>query len=274
MPTLCESALLYAKRGWPITPIRPRDKRPLTARGCSDATTNEDQIASWWKRWPEANVAVRCGALPTGAGIVVLDADGPAGQAELPAFELPPTLAQRTGGGGLQMFFRLPEGELGLQSVGLLAERIDTRGEGGYVLLPPSIHPSGRQYEWLEMVEMAEAPTCLLRSSVKDDAPEVVKIAMVPLRWQPMGGTPYGRSVLTRLVQEIAKAGEGRRNDCLNRAAYLAGGYVAGGELDLTLCVESLLGAAQAAGLGCREASKTITSGISKGVARPITAPA
>lgn len=103
--------------------------------------------------------------------------------------------------------------------------------------------------------------------------PEKAKIHAVPLAWQPQGGTPYGRAVLAGLVRKVGFMDEGGRNECLNRAAYLAGGYVAGGELDRDTTIRALVDAARACGLSYTEAASTIRSGLSKGMRRPITAP-
>lgn len=70
-------ALTYASRGWPVFPCRPGSKEPATAHGFRDATTDPDQIRSWWARWPDANLAIATGT----AGPDVLDVDehAPAG---------------------------------------------------------------------------------------------------------------------------------------------------------------------------------------------------
>src|SRR5262249_32485279 len=61
---------------------------------------------------------------------------------------LPPTLQAITGGGGFHLYFRAPEGVDIRNSTGKLGAGIDVRGKGGYVLLPPSLHISGRRYAW------------------------------------------------------------------------------------------------------------------------------
>ena len=100
-----------------------------------------------------------------------------------------------------------------------------------------------------------------------------IKISAVPLRWQPTGGTPYGRAVLASQLERLAATEAGMRNAALFRSAHLLGGYVAGGELELSAAAKGLTLAAEATGLKAREALATIRSGLKGGFRRPITAP-
>lgn len=144
--SLREAALWYARAGLPVFPLRPRGKEPLTPHGFHDATTDPAQVEEWWSRWPDANIGLDLGR----AGLFVLDADprngGPAdrfGLIELLG-PLPDTAEAATGGGGRHVYFRSVNGI----RCGLLAAGIDIKAAGGYVVLPPSIHPSGQAYEW------------------------------------------------------------------------------------------------------------------------------
>jgi hypothetical protein len=121
-------------------PIFPcgQDKKPLTEHGLKDATTDEEQIASWWRRWPDANTARPTGAV---SGIVVIDADlyKPGVKEALARLRLPPTMMIKTPRGGIHLYFRHPgTGVRILNSAGKLGTGIDVRGDGGYVLIPPS----------------------------------------------------------------------------------------------------------------------------------------
>jgi hypothetical protein len=148
---LLKAALAYARRGIPVFPCEPGGKAPLTYNGFWDATTDSRRIGAWWARWPGANIGV-----PTGerSGLVVLDVDprdgGPESLAglERATGPLPETAKARTGGGGMHVFFRYPAGEVVRNSTGRLGPGLDVRGEGGYVVVPPS--RTRGAYEWLD----------------------------------------------------------------------------------------------------------------------------
>src|SRR3974390_2224924 len=141
-------AIALALKGLAVFPCRPQDKRPATANGLKDATTDLDIIRQWWRQEPQFNLAVATGAV---SGIFVVDIDGLDAEVVLRRLEaehggLPSTVEVITAR-GRHVYFRLPE-MLVRNSVGKIAPGIDVRGDGGYVLAPPSIHPSGRRYEW------------------------------------------------------------------------------------------------------------------------------
>ena len=163
---LAGAALSYARRGVPVFPCEPGGKRPLTPNGFWDATTDAPRVRAWWGRWPSANVGV-----PTGekSGLLVLDVDPrDGGRASLAALErehgpLPRTARARTGGGGAHVFFRYPpEGEV-RNSAGWLGPGLDVRGEGGYVVVPPSRTQGA--YEWTDRSPLAGAGWLLERLS-------------------------------------------------------------------------------------------------------------
>jgi hypothetical protein len=139
--------LALAKRGLPVFPCKPRDKIPVTKRGVLDATTDLAIINDWWEGWPEQNIGLATGGE---ARLAVIDIDGDMGEAALAKLErthgeLPPTVEVITGK-GRHLYFRAT-GQLP-NSVAKLGKGIDTRGEGGYVIAAPSVHPSGRRYQW------------------------------------------------------------------------------------------------------------------------------
>ena len=156
-PVLLRAALAYARRGIPVFPCEARGKAPLTYSGFLDATTDPRRIEAWWRRWPGANVGI-----PTGerSGLLVLDVDlrdgGPGSLAELERAggPLPETARARTGGGGMHVFFQYPTGEVVRSSAGRLGPGLDVRGEGGYVVVPPS--RTRGAYEWLDRAPLAD----------------------------------------------------------------------------------------------------------------------
>jgi bifunctional DNA primase/polymerase-like protein/CHC2-type zinc finger protein len=156
----------YAERGWPVFPLIAREKRPLTPRGLHDASTDRNQVLEWQQLFPTANVGLRTGII-----FDVLDIDGPE---PVPYVQEILGLAYRHSGPvsntgkGLHLFFA-PSG--GGNRAGLGGQKLDYRGDGGYVVAPPSIHPSGRVYRWSEdrdyRTPLPEIPERLLELVIK-----------------------------------------------------------------------------------------------------------
>lgn len=140
----------YLTWGWSVIPIRRQDKRPLVEWGQYQHRRATDQdVKGWFSKWPEANVGIVTGAV---SGLVVLDVDPQhGGEDSLQKMEqnhgpLPPTVSATTGGGGQHFFFAHPGGTI--HNKAGVAPGIDLRGDGGYVVAPPSLHPSGGYYAW------------------------------------------------------------------------------------------------------------------------------
>ncbi|MDQ3640430.1 MAG: bifunctional DNA primase/polymerase [Actinomycetota bacterium] len=162
MSELLDAALDYARRGWPVFPLVPKGKLPVIpsahergeppcraecgreGHGLYDATTDEATIRRWWGHWPRANIGVR-----TGVAFDVVDIDGQEALDALNAYRSggPITWGPEvvTGGRGWHLW-HLPSGAG--NRAGLLGAHIDYRGAGGYVVAPPSVHPSGERYVW------------------------------------------------------------------------------------------------------------------------------
>lgn len=150
---MIQAALAYAGLRWRVHPCRPGEKLPLLEGWQNRATTDPTMIERWWGRSPDANVAVATGP---GSGIFALDVDGPRGEYTLVKLErrhgcLPDLYPQQwTGGGrgGWQAFFAWPEERLIRNSAGRLGPKLDSRGSGGYVLVPPS--KTKEPYRWAD----------------------------------------------------------------------------------------------------------------------------
>lgn len=161
---LARAALRYAEAGWYVFPLTPRAKTPIIrgGRGFLEATCDVDQVRRWWAEWPDANI----GLWPGRSGLVVVDIDGPEGETaarDLGAVS-EPTLVATTGraGGGRHLYFRHP-GETVPNAV--LAPKLDIRGDAGYVVIPPSIHPSGVPYRWHgKLAEVRDLPPGVRRA--------------------------------------------------------------------------------------------------------------
>ena len=287
---MVDEALALARRGWAVFPVHGmtargctcgRDqcdspgKHPLTGHGLKDATTDEAAIEAWWDRWPWANVAVATGAV---SGLVVLDVDGALGQESLDDLEdqhapLPPSMVSITGHGRHHLFAH-PGETIRNQAGSRLGPGLDVRGDGGYIVAPPSMHASGVRYAWAEPVGAIVAlPGWLLELLREPAAPEARPAPVVPLRPIEHGGTAYGLQALAAEVQAVAGAAQGGRNNRLNRAAFVLGQLVAGEQLDDGVVRTELAAAAAAAGLGEREIANTIESGLRDGAQQPRSAP-
>jgi len=153
MSSLGDAAVAYAKMGFAVFPCVDNGKEPATKHGFKDATNDPSIIARVWADYPECNVGIATGA-PSG-GVFVIDVDNHNGidgsqflvdwQREHGTF--PETACATTGGGGEHLFFRAPAG-VSVRSAAHVIDGVDVRGDGGYIVAPPSRHPSGALYEW------------------------------------------------------------------------------------------------------------------------------
>lgn len=130
-----KAALFYAELGYRVFPCIKGRKEPLTENGFRDATTDEDMIRVWWQQNPDANLAIAT------VGLLVVDVDRSDGswpEDRDQYFDLNSVPRVSTPRGGSHYYFRQPEGKNYRCTTGKLAERVDTRADGGYVLVPPS----------------------------------------------------------------------------------------------------------------------------------------
>jgi len=175
-----DAALLYAGLGWRVFPLHSlRDgvcscgdagctspaKHPRTRSGCKDATTDTKRIRVWWRKWPDANVAVATGR---DSGLVVIDVDprhngDDTWDSLKHELDVQPTWEVRTGGGGVHAYFSYPVDAAITIGAAVLGPGVDHRGDGGYVVAPPSNHASGNAYFWdvIEGEPLAELPATL-----------------------------------------------------------------------------------------------------------------
>lgn len=175
---LLEFAKQYARAGWPVLPLhtvvggvcscrlggdcKHGGKHPRIPNGVHGASTNETQIAGWWHRWPDANVGIATGRA---SGVWVLDIDprnggdesfaNLCGEASNGQLEQAMRVVSKTGGGGSHLLFAYPDG--GVSSGGSsFGDGIDVKSDGGYIVAPPSLHVSGKGYEWDEHVAITD----------------------------------------------------------------------------------------------------------------------
>ena len=137
---LKDAAHAYAELGYRVFPCKPGQKIPATPNGCKDATTDPDQIDRWWDENPAFNIGLSTD------GLFVLDIDGPDNPWLTPerAVELMAVPMQFTPRGGRHYFFR---GGGFRNTASKIAPNVDTRGDGGYVLVAPSV-VNGGAYRW------------------------------------------------------------------------------------------------------------------------------
>jgi hypothetical protein len=189
------AALRYASLGWPVIPLhtpengacdcgkdcgRSNGKHPWFDGWGKRATTDEAAIRGWWRTWPNANVGLVTGAR---SGFFVFDVDtdkgGDDSLAALPP--IPDTIEAKTGSGGRHYLFKHPGFYIKSSTEGL-GVGLDIKGDGGQIVAAPSLHKSGRSYEWVpghgpDDCELASAPTWLLerlQPAIQEAAPKIV----------------------------------------------------------------------------------------------------
>lgn len=249
---------LAEERGWPVLPVTAGGKVPLIRQWPEAATADASTVLRWWAAWPDANVG-----LATGHAFDVLDVDDqkafnqavPAGAA------FPKGPWSITGSGGVHFYFRAT----GLGNRTRFMPGADWRGKGGFVVAPPSVHPSGEHYRWgsAPSTPLPHVPDWLLKR-LRPPVPPARRSAVQ----RPSVGR-YGRAALQREAQALLGAEQGQRNDLLNRAAFRLGQVVAAGRLDAGTVAEVLMDMAVRIGLGEKEAAATIASGLRAGQASP-----
>ena len=278
MSTLLTAALDYAAARLPVFPCVPNGKLPAIARGFHAATTNPETIKRHW-RVSDRNIGIPTGSV---SGFWALDIDVEKdGEASIRALEaehgqLPPTREVLTGGGGRHLWFEYTGP---IQSTAdRIGRGIDTRGDGGYVVVPPSIHESGRAYCWSvdSADELAIAPDWLVQrartkqQSISERALEAIRPQQ---RSQRATSDAYGLTALEREIEALAATPPGSRNHSLNRVAFRLFQLVAGGELDRANVVDRLVDASHRNGLvkddGLRSVMATIRSGAGAGLKFP-----
>lgn len=284
--TNLDHALAYAKRGWPVFPVsitkHPRISKADGGQGYKDATVDEVKIAEWWTRWPTTGIGLATGKR---AGFFALDIDpDKGGRISLESLEfqhgiLPDTLTVSTGGGGEHRYFVFP-GDREITIGSNIAPGLDYRGDGGYVVAPPSRHESGNSYKWLSFddAEIAEAPEWLLELVSKKRAQHVERTS----DGLPKGvknPPAYAKAALAGACNEIRNAGPGDKNTLLNTCAFkmremINAGWIRRQDVAdaLQLAAEERDGRSQKPE-GSTALRKTIESGL-KGAADPTQAPA
>lgn len=229
-------ALDYAARGWAVFPCSSRTKRPLVARdkdahgneipgtgGVKKATKDPHQIEEWWHIWPNAMIGVACGSI---SQIWAVDPDAPKnagdpdGRANWAALVLklgcPHTHTHQTPGGGEHLIFKWrPDRPVTNSEGNITGNGINVRGEGGYIIAPPSRRHDGKAYEIAEPLDFfnfADAPNWLYEMLRPKPRPRS------PFRPSGYSASSRGRSPIARvqgILNRVAGTTTGDRNKVL-----------------------------------------------------------
>jgi hypothetical protein len=167
-----------------------------------DATQTQTGVKEYWEKWPNANVAI---VIPEGHFVLDVDAEH-GGYESLEILQeqyvkLPKTLTAMTGGGGIHIWFKAKD----IRNTTALAgfPGLDVRGVGGYVVAPPSIHRSGKEYAWIDQSPIADVPEWLVKLCVNNHHSNT-SVLQIKENWitQAMPGVTEGQrdAVCTRLA--------------------------------------------------------------------------
>lgn len=282
------AALAYAARGWAVFPLQPGTKEPYPgSHGFKDASTDQAVVTAWWEAQPEANIGLATGPV---SGVYVLDvdegvrSDGTAktGSESLEALEqahgaLPTTPLAVTPRGGRHLFFAYPEEGRWGNTQGRLGPDLDTRGDGGYVVLAPSSTEDGA-YEWVLEPGWPESFPPVPEHILALLAKPAREYAETHASWE-RSEDDVSRYVLYAVDSEVSGLGDmgpdSGRNERLNRAAFSLGTLGARGEAVLSeeFAREALVFACERNGLltedGMARVLKTFYSGWKAGLQAP-----
>jgi len=252
---LAAAAQWYVTQGWPVFPCHPETKMPLVKGGFKSASRGQAEIALWWRQWPNAMIGV-----PTGPeiGAWVLDVDNPA-EFEAACAKLDLTLPgtkRASSGKGYHYYFawddaapvhnRQQHPKTGWPFPDLPGA--ETRGIGGYIIVPPSVHPSGRSYAWISNEEPSEAPADLIEI-IGRDRERGERRSSKPTKSEPFPSnpfirdTPYGLAALKAECDTIRGSLNGTQEGALNDGALKIGALVGGAELTLETARRELISA-------------------------------
>ena len=250
------AAEAFARAGVPIFPCAPGGKQPITKRGFHDASTNPAQVAAWWRRFPEANIG-----MPTGAasGVVVVDVDvhGPVNVFEalnradqagvISGWEL----VARSPSGGLHVYFPASESiEQRSWQAGRAA--VDFRGDGGYIIIPPSRRSINGEQSLYRVESISNSPSGTVDSHRLRDFLD----PKPPPRPRPHLAGPVQNpgEMATRLAGWAARMPEGQRN----ASVFWAACKMAENGIDPAVATDTLIEATEQPDFTAREIDRTV----------------
>lgn len=252
---------VYCSRGWALHPLK--GKLPHLKNWQQKASINPNTFMQWLKAWPNANIGIITGIT---SNLLVLDVDGVEGLNSIKGLDLPDTPTVITAR-GYHYYYQFPEvlKEISTTRSGLLPG-VDTRGRGGFITAPPSIHETGHLYTWIK--SPSTVPAAPPKWLIKLLLPPIKTACALPLLILKEGSR-YAQVALTNESLAVATAPIGTRNARLNQAAFSMGTLAATGRIDINIVAESLARSALNAGLCQSEIEKTLCSGLSAGMKHP-----
>lgn len=262
-----EAAVIYAKNGVPVFPCKP-NKRPLTQHGFHDASTDIERITKFWSRNPTALIGVPTGEI---SGVFVIDIDGAKGWETYRGKlfgGVPKTLWTRTGGGGAHILLAYPYGVELRNTASQIGPCVDTRGNGGYIIVPPSVTANAYAYQnpGAKLAIMPDMLITACKPHEQEEPRETFKAEPGEITDERLAA--WYSSVISGECRDIERTPEGGRNSRLFCAAGRCGQVAIRCGLTADAPGRELLSAARRAGLEQREAAITIWSGFKEAVKR------
>jgi hypothetical protein len=279
---LSRAAHWHADQGFSIFPLAPGRKVPAVEDWEVAATTDHLVIARTWRKAPY-NIGVATGP----SGLLVVDLDQPKNPDDVApepwrqrgaangadvlalvatdhAASTPPTYTVTTPSGGQHLYYRQPTREQLGNSAGRIGWKIDTRGNGGYVVGAGSITAAGR-YRAASTIAPQPLPSWIIAALDTTPPPSKASGGNSALR----NTSAYTLAALGGELEKVLAAAPGQRNDTLNRAAFALGQLVGAQLLDHHVAQDELVSAAASIDLPRAEAERTITSGLTAGQRYP-----
>ncbi len=259
------------------------EKAPYTPNGLKGATTSARIINIWFgEKYPCAVVGVPTGE-KLGAWVLDLDRhgdrDGHQWIADMEAKHgpLPDTARATTANGGTHIFFNHVDG---VRNRAAIADGVDTRGEGGYIVAPGSVMADGRKYEWIDFTgdglpALADAPEWLL-DLVISKAPAPIETKPREYVYQPedtTGKERYASKAFTMELDRLSHAPKGQRGQQLFASACSIGELVAGGYVSRSEAEAGLLDSVISNGLVATDGERQCRDKIKRGLDKTANSP-
>ena len=275
MMSLFDYAKAYQKKkGWSCIPCLLKSKQAaISWKPYQERLPDEQELNDFFTGREDCNLAIITGDVSN--RLLVIDFDDPGLFCEWWLHRFRRASLSVSTAKGVHVYFQLSDGEAApvngkFQINGQNAG--DIRYNGGYVLAPPSVHPTGAIYRWVDapFLTVKFDDLKLERPAKASDAPP--RQPGRPAKTQPVGPIndpkAYAESALRREAEKIAASQEGTRNIQLHHSAVKLAKY---GQILGTEWIRiRLLNAAAAVGLPTMEASRTINSGLNRALVRSV----